>query len=141
MIGRLQSNKVKLAVGIFDFIHSVDSAKLAKKISDEQKKAGRKIKVFLQVNIGKEVQKSGIILEEVSKLYNECIENDLDVAGLMCIPPINNDVKTDFLKIKNKNEELKLEFLSLGMSGDYMEALEVKSDFLRIGTKIFGNRN
>ena len=141
MIGRLQSNKVKLAVSLFDFIHSVDSSKLVKKISEEQKKTGRKIKVFLQVNIGKEVQKSGITLEEVSTLHNECIENNLDVAGLMCIPPINNDVKTDFLKIKNKNEELKLESLSLGMSGDYLQALEVKSDFIRVGSKIFGERN
>ncbi len=141
MIGRLQTNKVKFAVKVFDFIHSVDSIKLAKKILSEQKKIDRNIKIFLQVNIGEEVQKSGIKLDEVSMLYNECYSLGLDIVGLMCIPPMNNNTKINFQKIKNKNDELKLKYLSLGMSGDYFEALDVKSNFLRIGTKIFGERS
>ena len=141
MIGKLQTNKVKLAVKLFDFIHSVDSIKLAKKISDEQTKIKKKVKIFLQVNIGNETQKSGTNVNEVSILYDECIKLNLEVLGLMCIPPIDEPVTNNFLKIKNKNDELKLSYLSLGMSGDYAEAIEVKSNYLRIGTKIFGNRN
>ena len=140
MIGRLQTNKVKMAVKIFDFIHSVDSLKLAKKIADEQKKINKKINIFLQINIGDESQKSGVSLTSISNLYDDCINLDLNVLGLMCIPPFGVPVKEFFSQIKKKNDELNLSSLSLGMSDDYLDALEVKSNFLRIGTKIFGKR-
>ena len=141
MIGKLQSNKVKQAVGIFDFIHSVDSVKLAKKISDEQKKQNKKIKIFLQVNIGNEIQKSGIKLDELKNLVDECNKINLDVMGLMCLPPENQDASKYFSLIKNKNDELNFKDLSIGMSNDYMDAINYKTSFLRIGTKIFGDRN
>ena len=141
MIGKLQSNKVKQAVGIFDFIHSVDSVKLAKKISDEEKKQNKKIKIFLQVNIGNEIQKSGIKLDELKNLVDECNKVNLDVMGLMCLPPENEDASKYFSLIKNKNDELNFKDLSIGMSNDYMDAINYKTSFLRIGTKIFGDRN
>tara|TARA_B100000674_G_C37719024_1_gene858841 strand:- start:57 stop:719 length:663 start_codon:yes stop_codon:yes gene_type:complete len=141
MIGKLQSNKVKQAVGIFDFIHSVDSVKLAKKISDEEKKQNKKIKIFLQVNIGNEIQKSGIKLDELKNLVDECNKVNLDVMGLMCLPPENEDASKYFSLIKNKNEEFNFSDLSIGMSSDYMDAIIYKTSFLRIGTKIFGDRD
>ena len=140
MIGRLQSNKVKQAVGIFDYIHSVDSIKLAKKISEEQKKQNKNLKIFLQVNIGDEVQKSGTNLNELDKLVFECKKINLNILGLMCLPPINDPVNKYFSLIKNKNDELDFKELSLGMSNDYIEALKYKTSFIRIGTKIFGER-
>ena len=140
MIGKLQTNKIKDALKIFDFIHSVDSLKLAKKIAEEQKKINKKINIFLQINIGDESQKSGVSLTSISNLYDECINLDLNVLGLMCIPPLGAPVKEFFSQIKKKNDELNLSSLSLGMSDDYLDALEVKSNFLRIGTKIFGKR-
>mgnify|MGYP001356042758 CR=1 FL=1 len=140
MVGKLQSNKVKQAVRIFDYIHSVDSNKLAKKISEEQIKQNKKLKIFLQVNIGEEIQKSGITLNEVSKLSDECKKMDLDVIGLMCLPPLNKQSTEYFSKIKEKNDELNFNQLSLGMSNDFINALEFNSTFLRIGTKIFGER-
>ena len=141
MIGKLQTNKVRLAVKLFDFIHSVDSFKLAKKISNEQLKVSKKPKIFIQINIGNESQKSGVNKKEVNNLYKECINLGLNVVGLMCLPPINSDAKKYFEQVKNINDELKLNSLSLGMSGDYLQALEVKSDFIRVGSKIFGERN
>ncbi len=141
MIGRLQTNKVKLAVKIFDFIHSVDSIKLAKKISEEQIKIKKNIGIFLQVNVAGESQKSGVDINSLSNLYEECINLDLNVLGLMCIPPISEPAGNYFEIVSKKKNELKLSSLSLGMSDDYLEALKVKSDFLRIGTKIFGARN
>ena len=140
MIGRLQRNKVKLAVNMFDFIHSVDNIKLAKKISEEQKKLNKKLSIFLQVNIGGEIQKSGIDMKYISQLYAECLKLNLNVVGLMCIPPLSEPARKYFTKIKNCNDELQLPSLSLGMSNDYLEAIEVRSNFLRIGTKIFGQR-
>jgi len=141
MIGKLQTNKVKHAVKLFDFIHSVDSIKLAQKISVEQTKINKNLKIFLQINIGEEDQKSGVKINDVLELYNECLNLKLNVIGLMCLPPINSPSEILFNMIKQKNDELKLNSLSLGMSGDYPEALKVKSDFIRIGTKIFGERN
>ena len=140
MIGRLQSNKVKHAVSLFDYIHSVDSIKLARKISHEQKKQNRNIKIFLQVNIGEEIQKSGSNLNELSILLKECKNLNLNVIGLMCLPPINKPVSEYFSLIRDKNNELNLPDLSLGMSNDFIEAIEYKTSFIRIGTKIFGER-
>ena len=141
MIGKLQSNKVKLATNIFDYIHSVDSLKLAKKIADEQQKQNKKIKVFIQVNIGEEHQKSGVLLSDTSKLVSECKKINLDVIGLMCLPPIGQPASKYFSLLKSKNDELGLKEISLGMSHDYLDALNYKTTFIRIGTKIFGKRN
>ena len=140
MIGRLQSNKVKQAVSIFDYIHSVDSIKLANKISEEQKKQNKNIKIFLQVNIGDEIQKSGSSLNDIEKLALECKNMNLNVLGLMCLPPINEPVDKYFSLIKRQNDELNYKELSLGMSNDYIEALNYRTSFIRIGTKIFGER-
>ena len=140
MIGRLQSNKVKQAVSIFDYIHSVDSIKLAIKISEEQKKQNKNIKIFLQVNIGDEIQKSGSSLNDIEKLALECKNMNLNVLGLMCLPPINEPVDKYFSLIKRQNDELNYKELSLGMSNDYIEALNYRTSFIRIGTKIFGER-
>ena len=141
MLGKLQTNKVKDAIKTFDFIHSVDSEKLAKKISHEQIKLGLKPKIFIQINIGKEKQKSGINLENLKDFYFFCKAIDLDIIGTMCIPPLNNDVSEYFLKMKDLNIKNNLKELSMGMSLDYLIALKFKSTFLRIGTKIFGERN
>lgn len=141
MIGRLQTNKVKLAVKLFDFVHSVDSIKLAKKIAEEQNKIQKNIKIFLQVNIGNEQQKAGININEAEELLKICLNLKLTVLGLMCLPPMGMPPKDYFIKLKQKNDELKLNSLSMGMSDDYLEALKFKSDYLRIGTKIFGNRS
>tara|TARA_Y100000591_G_scaffold281017_1_gene260560 strand:+ start:8561 stop:9223 length:663 start_codon:yes stop_codon:yes gene_type:complete len=140
MIGKLQTNKVKFAVKLFDFIHSVDSLKLASKISNEQLKIKKKPKIFIQINIGNETHKSGVNVKDVNNFYDECINLGLDVVGLMCLPPIDYEPKKCFEVVKNKNDELKLNCLSLGMSNDYLQAVEVKSNFIRIGSKIFGQR-
>ena len=141
MVGRLQTNKAKYAVGLFDYIHSVDSLKLANKIIDEQIKQSKKIKIFIQVNIGQEIQKSGIHLNDVNKLVEDCRKLNLDIVGLMCLPPLNGPSKNYFSKIKEKNDELKFRELSLGMSNDFVEAIVHKTTFIRIGTGIFGERN
>ena len=140
MLGKLQKNKVKQAVAIFDYIHSVDSIKLATKIANEQIKQNRSLKIFLQINIGEESQKSGVLLNEVNQLAAECKNLNLDVIGLMCLPPISTDVSKYFSLIKEKNDELKFNELSLGMSSDYLEAIEFNTTFIRVGTKIFGKR-
>ena len=140
MIGKLQTNKVKFAVQIFDYIHSVDSEKLAKKILDEQNKINRKIKIFLQVNIGDESQKSGLNKSHVPQLVNYCKDLGLDIIGLMCIPPININPEGYFEEMNKLNKSLGFSELSMGMSSDYLEAVESGSTFLRIGSKIFGNR-
>ena len=140
LIGKLQTNKVKFAVKIFDYIHSVDSVKLAKKISDEQIKIDKKIKIFIQVNIGQEDQKSGINLSELSSLISYCSEINLDVVGLMCIPPMNEDSVIYFEKMKQLNEENNFDELSMGMSSDYLKAAINNATYLRIGSSIFGQR-
>ena len=141
LLGGLQTNKVKFAVKIFDFIHSVDSKKLAKKIKEEQTKQDKKVKIFLQVNIGNEDQKFGISRNELDDLYKFCKEIKLDVIGLMCIPPINLDPVPFFKELKNLNNKLNLPELSMGMSSDYEKAIENHSTYLRIGTDIFGKRD
>tara|TARA_B100000902_G_scaffold261541_1_gene247836 strand:+ start:646 stop:1305 length:660 start_codon:yes stop_codon:yes gene_type:complete len=141
MIGKLQTNKVKFAVQLFDYIHSVDSKKLAKKIADEQIKFNRKIKIFLQVNIGDEIQKSGINKNEVSELVSYCEEIGLDLIGLMCIPPINCDPEVYFEKMQKLNQNLGFTELSMGMSSDFLIAVKCLSTYVRIGSSIFGQRS
>ena len=140
MIGKLQSNKVKQAVSIFDFIHSVDSIKLANKISEEQNKQNKNLNIFLQVNIGDEIQKSGSNLNDLDNLVAECEKLNLNVLGLMCLPPLNEPVDKYFSLIKKKNDDFNFKELSLGMSNDYIDALNFKTTFIRIGSKIFGER-
>ena len=141
LIGRLQTNKVKFALKIFDYIHSVDSKKLAKKIADEQLKQNKKIKIFLQINIGNEDQKSGINKDELDNLYNYCNKLNLDVVGLMCIPPANENPENFFKETNLLNKRLNLLELSMGMSSDYLSALDNHSTYLRIGSSIFGERD
>ncbi|MDC0445576.1 YggS family pyridoxal phosphate-dependent enzyme [Candidatus Pelagibacter sp.] len=141
LIGKLQTNKVKFALKIFDYIHSVDSKKLAKKIADEQLKQNKKIKIFLQVNIGNEDQKSGISKDELNNLYNYCNKLNLDVVGLMCIPPANKNPQIFFKEINLLKKKLNLLELSIGMSSDYLIALDNYSTYLRIGSRIFGQRD
>ena len=140
LIGGLQTNKVKFAVKIFDYIHSVDSEKLANKISEEQLKQKKKIKIFIQVNLGEEKQKSGISKLDLENFYKYCKNLDLDILGLMCIPPVNKDSKIFFQELKLLNQKLNLKELSMGMSSDYISASECHSTYLRIGSKIFGER-
>ncbi len=141
MIGKLQTNKVKFAVKLFDYIHSVDSEKLAKKISDEQVKINKKIKIFIQVNIGEEEQKSGINKKDINKIVSYCKDLHLDVVGLMCIPPVDLDPETYFDEIKSLNYNLGFTELSMGMSSDYILAAKHLSTYLRIGSSIFGQRS
>ena len=141
LLGGLQTNKVKFAIKIFDFIHSVDSKKLAKKISDEQIKQNKNIKIFIQVNLGNENQKSGVKKKELDSLFSYCKEVGLNVIGLMCIPPLNFDPNPFFKELKDLNDSLNLSDLSMGMSSDYKEAIENFSTYLRIGSEIFGKRN
>ena len=141
LLGGLQTNKVKLAIKIFDFIHSVDSKKLAKKISDEQIKQNKKVKIFIQVNIGSENQKSGVLNNDLDDLFTYCKEIGLNVIGLMCIPPVDLDPTPFFKQLKNLNDTLNLSELSMGMSSDYQIAVENFSTYLRIGSDIFGKRD
>ena len=140
MIGKLQTNKVKFAVQIFDFIHSVDSEKLAKKIAEEQHKINKRIKVFLQVNIGDESQKSGINKNEISKYVSYCKEIGLDLIGLMCIPPVDIDSEIYFKKMKRLNEDQGFKELSMGMSSDFITAAKYSATYVRVGSSIFGKR-
>ena len=140
LIGKLQTNKVKFVLPLFDYIHSLDSIKLAEKISIEQKKKEFKPKIFIQVNIGNENQKNGISINELESFYKECKKNyNLDIIGLMCIPPIGN-TSNFFSKMLELNNLLNLSDLSMGMSSDYLEALNFKATFVRIGSLIFGER-
>ena len=141
MIGKLQSNKVKLAVKLFDYIHSLDNEKLAKKISEEQKKINKNLKLFIQINIGSEDQKSGINIKDIHYFNNYCKELNLDVIGTMCIPPDDDNHKLYFSQMQKINSELNYNELSMGMSNDYLSALEFQSSFLRIGSSIFGPRS
>ena len=141
MIGKLQTNKVKFAVKLFDYIHSVDSEKLAKKIADEQNKLNKVIKIFLQVNIGEENQKSGINKNDVRHLVSYCKEIGLDLIGLMCIPPINIDPENYFKEMNILNESLGFSELSMGMSSDFLIASKHLSTYVRIGSSIFGERS
>ena len=140
LIGKLQTNKVKFALKLFDYIHSVDTKKLAKKIADEQLKQNKKIKIFLQVNIGNEKQKSGINKDNLNDLYSYCKNLNLDIVGLMCIPPIDDNTENFFKEMKLLTKKLNLLELSMGMSSDYIEAAKNSATYLRIGSGIFGKR-
>ena len=141
LIGGLQTNKVKLAVKLFDFIHSVDSEKLAKRISEEEKKQNKKVKVFIQINIGDETQKFGVSKSSAPEFYSFCKTLNLDVVGLMCIPPISKPPEIFFREMNVLKNNLNLEELSMGMSSDYLDAIKNSATYIRIGSKIFGNRN
>ena len=141
LIGKLQTNKVKLAIKLFDIIHSLDSVRLANKISKFQNELNIKRKLFIQVNIGNENQKSGISVDEVMNFYNYCKSLDLDIIGLMCIPPINEDTGKYFKQMNDLNSRLDLKELSMGMSSDYLDAIENNATFIRIGSSIFGERS
>ena len=140
LIGRLQTNKVKFALRIFDYIHSLDSEKLANKISEEQLKQNKKPKLFIQVNIGNEDQKSGINKDNLVDFYKFCKNLNLDIIGTMCIPPNEGNVEKYFSEMSDLNKELNFKELSMGMSGDYLEAIRYNATYVRVGSKIFGSR-
>ena len=140
LIGKLQSNKTKLALRIFDYIHSLDSEKLANKISEEQKKLEKRPKLFIQVNIGNEEQKSGIEPDSLKSFYKYCVDKDLNVIGTMCLPPISEDPEKYFKRMYYLNNDLGLNELSMGMSSDYIAAINHNATYVRVGSKIFGER-
>tara|TARA_Y100000768_G_C23932089_1_gene660625 strand:+ start:771 stop:1433 length:663 start_codon:yes stop_codon:yes gene_type:complete len=142
MIGKLQKNKVKDVVPLFDYIHSLDSLGLAEKISNEQKKTGKSLKIFIQVNIGDEQQKSGIKKENLKDFYEKCVNDlKLNIIGLMCIPPLNSESKFYFNEMTKLNNSIGLTDLSMGMSSDYLDAIDCGATFIRIGSNIFGKRS
>ena len=140
LIGRLQTNKVKFALKIFDYIHSLDSEKLANKIADEQQKHKKKPKIFIQVNMGNEDQKSGIDKRNLNDFYKFCKNLNLDIIGTMCIPPNDYNTEKYFSEMSDLNKELNFKELSMGMSGDYLEAIRYNATYVRVGSKIFGSR-
>ena len=140
LIGKLQTNKVKFALRIFDYIHSLDSKKLAIKISEEQIKQEKKPKIFIQVNIGNEEHKSGIKKERLDEFYKFCKDLNLDIIGTMCIPPNDRNTEEYFSEMNKVNQELNFKELSMGMSGDYLEAIKNNATYVRVGSKIFGSR-
>jgi len=140
LIGRLQTNKVKVALRVFDYIHSLDSENLANKIADEQQKQGKKPKIFIQVNIGNEDQKSGINKERLGDFYKFCKNLNLDIIGTMCIPPNDNNTEKYFFEMSEINKELNFKELSMGMSEDYLAAIRYNATYIRVGSKIFGSR-
>ena len=142
LIGKLQTNKVKFALPLFDYIHSLDSLKLAGKISEQQSIKNFKPKLFIQVNIGNEPQKGGVDIDSVENFYKKCVEDlKLNIVGLMCIPPFDKDSKPYFTKMRELSNNLNLKDISMGMSNDYMEAINQGSTFIRVGSKIFGARD
>ena len=141
LIGKLQTNKVKISLKFFDFIHSLDNEKLARKISDEQKKQNLKPKLFIQVNIGNESQKNGIHIKKLDEFYNLCKDLNLNVVGIMCIPPIDEDSEKSFLRMNYLKKKFNFKELSMGMSSDYLIAVNFNATFLRIGSSIFGPRD
>ena len=141
MIGKLQTNKVKFALKIFDYIHSLDSEKLANKIADEQQKHKKKSKIFIQVNMGNEDQKSGIDKRNLNDFYKFCKNLNLDIIGTMCIPPNDGNVEKYFSEMNDINKEFNFKELSMGMSGDYLEAIRYNATYIRVGSKIFGSRS
>ena len=140
LVGKLQSNKTKLALKIFDYIHSLDTEKLANKISEEQTRIEKKPKLFIQVNIGNEDQKSGINPNNLKSFYKYCLDKNLDVIGTMCLPPISEDPEKYFMRMNYLNKDLGLKELSMGMSADYISAIDFNSTYIRVGSKIFGER-
>ena len=142
MLGKLQTNKVKYVVPLFDYIHSLDSIKLAEKISLEEKRNNKKMKLFIQINIGNEIQKSGITINDLANFYKRCTDDfGLNIIGLMCLPPNNNKSSAYFSKMQDLIKKIELKESSMGMSEDYLEAIQYGSTYLRIGSKIFGDRN
>ena len=142
MVGKLQSNKSKKAVELFDYIHSLDNKKLADSLSKAELETKRNIKYFIQVNIGNEDQKSGISLNDLNNFFSYCTkEKKLNVIGLMCIPPNDNNEEKYFEIMSEKNKLLNLKNLSMGMSSDYLKAIKYHANFLRIGSGIFGERS
>ena len=142
MIGKLQTNKVKFLFPLFDYLHSLDNLKLAKKISEYQSKNEKRIKIFIQVNIGEESQKAGININDLNEFYSICSKDlKLNIIGLMCLPPANENIDRYFEQMEKLNKQLALQELSLGMSNDYLDAIEYGSTYVRIGSKIFGNRS
>ena len=142
LIGKLQTNKVKFVLPLFDYIHSLDSVKLANKIAEEQVKKNFKPKIFIQINIGEETQKGGIEVSNLQSFYKKCVEElELNIIGLMCIPPFEKDTKPYFIKMRELSKNLNLKDISMGMSDDYLEAIKQGSTFIRIGSKIFGSRS
>ena len=141
LIGGLQSNKVKIAVKLFDYIHSLDSEKLANKIAKQEIDLKRKVKLFIQVNIGNELQKSGISEKDLVDFFEYCKDLKLHILGLMCIPPFDEDSTKYFIKMGELNKKIGLSELSMGMSSDYLKAIEHGSSYVRIGSDIFGNRD
>ena len=140
LIGKLQTNKVKISLELFDFIHSLDNEKLARKISEEQKKQNLKPKLFIQVNIGNESQKNGIHVKKLGEFYNYCKELNLIILGIMCIPPIDEDSETSFLRMNYLKKKFDFKEQSMGMSSDYLIAIKYNATYLRIGSEIFGQR-
>ncbi len=140
LIGKLQTNKVKHAVKIFDYIHSLDSEKLAMKIAQEQGKQSIKPKIFIQINLGEENQKSGILKQNLIEFYNFSVNLGLDIVGTMCIPPFDEDSTSFFSQMSELNQKISLDEISMGMSSDYLDAIKFKSTYLRIGSNIFGQR-
>ena len=140
LIGKLQTNKVKFAIKLFDYIHSLDSEKLAKKISEEQFKQNLKPKIFIQINIGNESQKSGILRKDLIEFYYFSKKLGLDIVGTMCLPPMHENSSKYFSEMKDLNQKINLNEISMGMSGDYLNAIEFRSTYLRIGSNIFGQR-
>tara|TARA_B100000767_G_scaffold22172_1_gene19782 strand:- start:436 stop:1086 length:651 start_codon:yes stop_codon:yes gene_type:complete len=142
MIGKIQSNKVKFMMPLFDYIHSLDSLKLAQKISEEKKKSKKNIKIFIQINIGNEEQKNGINPDDIEIFKNKCVDElNLNIIGLMCLPPKNKEASVYFKEMKVLLAKTNLSELSMGMSNDYLEAIDYDSTFVRIGSKIFGERS
>ena len=140
-VGKLQTNKVKFVIPLFDYIHSLDNSKLAEKISSQQTKINFKPKIFIQVNIGDETQKNGVSLNELDEFILYCQKNlDLNIVGLMCLPPIDENTEIYFEKMNKLNRKYGFKELSMGMSADYLSAIKFGSTFIRVGTKIFGDR-
>lgn len=141
MIGKLQTNKVKYVIPLFDYIHSLDNLKLAEKIFLEQEKKKKNLKIFIQVNIGNETQKSGVLIDELDEFYKLCKSRfRLNIVGLMCIPPATGDMNIYFDTLKNLNTSLGLKELSMGMSSDFIVAVQNGATYVRIGSGIFGKR-
>ena len=141
LIGKLQTNKVKIALKLFDFIHSIDNEKLAKKVSVEQKKQNIKPKLFIQINIGNETQKNGIHIKKLEEFYNFCKKIDLNIVGIMCIPPIDEEPEKSFSRMNYLKHKFNFTEQSMGMSSDYLIAIKYNATYLRIGSEIFGERS
>ena len=142
MLGKLQTNKAKKAVNLFNYIHSLDNAKLASKISQFEKELNKKVKLFIQVNIAEENQKTGVVLNDLNTFYKYCTQDlSLNIIGLMCLPPVGSKSQEYFQILRKSSEKLNLKNLSMGMSTDYEDAILYGSTHIRIGTAIFGKRN